>query len=297
MKRIVIALGGNALGKDYKEQKILVEASANNLLPLLRENNEIIITHGNGPQVGMINNSFDGAIPLDACTSMSQGYIGLHIASLFERVLKENNIKKEVCTLITRIVVDKSDPAFNNPTKPIGNFYSEEEAKNRELESSDKYTEDSGRGYRKVVASPKPLKIVEIDSIKKLLNKNRIIVTCGGGGIPVFDTHEEVEAVIDKDMTSALLAKELKADYLLILTSVNQVLINMGTTEEKPLGKVTTKELESYISDNQFGVGSMLPKIEASIDYVKSTNGTSIITGLENIENAIKGINSTIITK
>lgn len=301
MKRIVIALGGNALGNTYLEQQSLIKKSARSLVKLF-ENNEVIITHGNGPQVGMITKSFaDGetVMPLDCCTAMSDGYIGFHIQREVKEVLKEKDIDRDIVTLITEVLVDKTDPSFKNPTKPIGKFYTKEEADKLAKESNDIYVEDAGRGYRKVVASPKPINIMNINAIERLAKTGTIVVACGGGGIPIFKevNTTKVDAVIDKDLASSLLATKLNADKFIILTTVNQVKINFGTENEESIASISVEEAKKYIENDEFKKGSMLPKVQAAIEFVENTGNEAIITGLSNVQGILEESNITIIHK
>lgn len=301
MKKIVLALGGNALGDTPEEQKEAVKNTAVSIVDLIEEGNEVIVAHGNGPQVGMINlamstaNATDRSVPsmpFPECGAMSQGYIGYHLQNAIGNELAKRNINKPVVTLVTQTLVDKNDKAFSNPTKPIGTFYSEEEAK--ELEATKGYTmkEDSGRGYRRVVPSPKPIDIVEKEAVESLVGK-AVIICGGGGGIPVIKTEsglEGVAAVIDKDFTSAKIAEVLSADSLIILTAVDKVAINFGKENEKWLDELSIAEVQKYIDANEFGAGSMLPKVEAAVGFVKSKEGReALITSLEKAKAALKG--------
>lgn len=306
MSRIVIAFGGNALGNNPKEQQMLIKKSLHNIVPLLKKKHEIIISHGNGPQVGIINLAFEDSyenedipyMPLPECTAMSQGYIGYHLEKGLREILKKENIKKKVATIITEVVVDKDDPSFKNPTKPIGPFYSKRMADKLSNLSGEKYVEDAGRGYRKVVASPKPLEIVQIKTIKDLLKSGHIVIAGGGGGVPISAGVEKgMNAVIDKDLLSSLMAVKLKADALIILTNIKQAQINYNTPNAKNIGFTTVKEMKKYIDENQFAKGSMLPKVEAAINFVKKTGKTAIITDLNNLEGALQGKDATIIKK
>lgn len=301
MSRIVIALGGNALGNDYLEQQKLILDSAKELIKLF-EGNEVIITHGNGPQVGVITKALASdnvCMPLDCCTAMSEGYIGFHLQRKIKQVLLENNIDRNITTLVTEVVVDKNDKSFDNPTKPIGKFYTKDEATKLSLETNDKYVEDAGRGYRKVVASPKPIDIINLESLENLLNSGTIVISCGGGGIPVFNDYSstKVEAVIDKDFASSLLARKLNADKLIILTAVDQVYINFGKENQKALSSLNVKEAKQYINNDEFKKGSMLPKIEAALDFVENTGKEAIITSLYNISGILNNTNITVINK
>ena len=309
MSRIVVALGGNALGNNPKEQLEIVRETAKSLVDLVEDGNEIIITHGNGPQVGMIYNamamtnpnSTEDDMPFAECGAMSQGYIGYHLQQALQAEFLRRNMRRRVATVVSQVEVDKVDPAFKNPTKPIGTFYCEEVAKKLARESGTVYKEDAGRGYRRVVPSPMPRKICELATIKQLINEHNIVITCGGGGIPVIYTekgYKGVDAVIDKDRTSALLASKVDADILLILTNIKQVKINYGTINEKGLSNLSIEEAKEYIKNNEFKEGSMLPKVEACIYFLLHTKKTkAIITSLENAKDAINGIGGTTIIK
>lgn len=301
MSRIVIALGGNALGNTYLEQQKLLKDAARNLVNMF-SGNEVIITHGNGPQVGMITKAFANEgieMPLDMSTAMSQGYIGFHIQREIKEVLEELKIQRDIVSVVSEVVVDENDSSFQNPTKPIGKFYTKEEAEALMQKSNDIYKEDAGRGYRKVVASPKPLAIKNITSIEALLKNNSIVIAGGGGGIPTFTDPEttKVEAVIDKDATSALLAVTINADMLVILTTVDQVLLNFGTENEVKIDSLSVEEAKQYLANEEFKSGSMRPKIEAAIYFTENTGKDSIITGLQNVENILHRKNITIIHK
>ena len=309
MSRIVVALGGNALGNTPKEQLEIVKETVKNIADLVEAGHEVIISHGNGPQVGMIFKALaavdpttsEDDMPFAECGAMSQGYIGYHLQQALEAEFKSRNMRRKVVTVVSQVEVDKDDPAFQNPTKPIGSFYTEEEAKKLAKESGDIYKEDAGRGWRKVVASPKPKKICELLTIKKLVEEHAIVITCGGGGIPVIATdngYQGVDAVIDKDRTSALLASVLDADVLLILTAVDKVKINFNKENEQSLTNIDVSEAKKYIEDGEFAAGSMLPKVEACLYFLNRThNKKAIITSLENAKEAIKGNNGTTITK
>lgn len=301
MGKIVIALGGNALGNDYLEQQKLVREAASSLIKLF-DGNEVIITHGNGPQVGMITKAFANnnvEMPLDCCTAMSEGYIGFHIQRYIKEALIKEKINRDVVTVVTEVTVDKDDPSFMNPTKPIGKFYTKNEALELEKSTGDKYVEDSGRGYRKVVASPKPIDIGNLKSINNLTSKGSIVIACGGGGIPVYHEYDnfKVEAVIDKDLASSLLAQKVNADKFIILTAVDQAKINFGTDNEKAIDVMNIEEANKYIRNNEFKSGSMLPKVEAALAFTKSTGNETIITSLANIEGILENKNITRIIK
>ena len=309
MSRIVVALGGNALGKTPFEQINIVRETVKSLVDLVEMGNELIITHGNGPQVGMIFNAMANVdptttlddMPFAECGAMSQGYIGYHLQQAMQREFALRNMRRQVVTIVSQVEVDPVDPAFKDPTKPIGDFYSKEMAEKLAKESGSIYKEDAGRGYRKVVASPIPRKICELGTIKKLIEEHNIVITCGGGGIPVIYTdkgYKGVDAVIDKDRTSALLASKIDADALLILTAVDEVKIHFNTEKEEGLRKITIEEAKNYIQDGEFAVGSMLPKIEACIYFLNHTKNTkAIIASLANAKEAIHGKSGTTIVK
>ena len=307
-KKIVIALGGNALGNSPSEQLELVKVTAKNIVDLVEAGNKVIITHGNGPQVGMINLAMEVShqesdtpeMPFAECGAMSQGYIGYHLQQSIQKELVKRSMRRNCLTVITQVEVDKLDPAFNHPTKPIGSFYTKEEAEALEESKGYHMVEDAKRGYRRVVASPKPLKIVELRTIKDLLNKGNIVIACGGGGIPVIKYrkgYKGIDAVIDKDRTSARLALDLKADVLLILTAVDQVAINYKEEDEEKLKIMTVKEAKQYIKEKEFAEGSMLPKVEACIDFASKSKGYALITSLKKAKLALEGKTGTIIRK
>ena len=312
MSKIVIALGGNALGKDPKEQLRLLEGVARIIVDLIKQGNQIVLTHGNGPQVGQIllamdysANSSAGTpdMPFPECGSMSQGYIGYQLQQCLQDELERQHIKKNCATLITQVLVDPKDEAFNNPTKPIGMFYTKEEADSIVKEKGYTFVEDSGRGYRRVVPSPKPIDIIEKDIIRQLVDNDNIVICAGGGGIPVIKTDkiellEGIAAVIDKDRSAALLADQIKADVLLILTSVDKVSIHYNTDNQINLDTLTVEEANKYIKENEFAKGSMLPKIEACLDFVtKNDKNKAIIGSLEHAKEAIEGTSGTIIKR
>ena len=306
MSKYVIALGGNALGNNPKEQQALIKKAVKNIVSLIKNNDDVIISHGNGPQVGVINLAFEDSyenedipyMPFPECTAMSQGYIGYHLQKGLRDILEDEGIEKKIITIVTQVVVDKQDPSFKNPTKPVGPFYSEKMAKELMKETGEIYLEDAGRGYRKVVASPKPLEIVEIETIRDLVNNGHIVIACGGGGIPIYKQNEAkgANAVIDKDLASSLMAQELAADILIILTNIKQAELNYGKPDAKKLGKIPVSLATKYLEQGEFAKGSMGPKVEAAINFVKSgKNKKAIITALDNLDNALKGIDATII--
>jgi len=310
-KRIVIALGGNALGNTLPEQMEAVKITAKAIVDLIQENCQVIVVHGNGPQVGMINNAMSALsrenpkqpnTPLSVCVAMSQAYIGYDLQNALREELLIRDIKDiPVTTMITQMRVDANEPAFLTPSKPIGQFMSKEEA---DL-AAEKYgyvvKEDSGRGYRRVVASPKPVEIIELRAIRSLVDDDQLVIACGGGGIPVTleDKHlRGASAVIDKDFAACLLAKELDADCLIILTAVEKVAVNFGKPDQKWLSTMSTEEAKQYIAEGQFAPGSMLPKVEAAMSFVESKQGReAIITLLEKARDGIKGSTGTHICK
>ena len=299
-KKVVIALGGNALGKDVEEQKEAVAKTAKVIVDLAQQGLDIIVTHGNGPQVGMIQNAMDNLVvmhenykqvPLPTSVAMSQGYIGIDLQNAIKYELYSRNIDAQV-------EVDKNDPAFENPTKPIGRFLTKEEAEENEANGV-RCMEDAGRGYRVVVASPMPQRIRELETIKTLVNAGHIVITCGGGGIPVISENGKlvgVNAVIDKDNASSLLAAQLGADYLVILTAVEKVAINFGKENQEWLSDLTVEQAKEYIAEEQFAKGSMLPKIEAAIRFAESGEGRrTLITLLDKAAEGIAGKTGTVI--
>ena len=309
--RIVVALGGNALGKTPEEQLELVKETAKQIVKIVEAGHEVVVVHGNGPQVGMINLAFDNSyqneagtplMPFAECGAMSQGYIGYHLQQTITDELNNRNIDKECVTVITQVEVDPKDPAFENPTKPVGMFYTKEQAEEIEKEKGYTFVEDAGRGYRRVVPSPKPVDIVEKDVIREMISDGNLVITCGGGGIPVRvdekDGYEGVDAVIDKDFAACKLAKVIEADVLLILTAVSKVCIRFNTPEQKELDEITLEEAEEYVKNGEFAKGSMLPKVEACMDFVRnSEKGTAIISALKDGLNALEGKTGTRIVR
>lgn len=306
-KKVVIALGGNALGKDVEEQKEAVAKTAKVIVDLAQQGLDIIVTHGNGPQVGMIQNAMDNLVvmhenykqvPLPTSVAMSQGYIGIDLQNAIKYELYSRNIDGKVSTILSQVEVDKNDPAFENPTKPIGRFLTKEEAEENEANGV-RCMEDAGRGYRVVVASPMPQRIRELETIKTLVNAGHIVITCGGGGIPVISENGKlvgVNAVIDKDNASSLLAAQLGADYLVILTAVEKVAINFGKENQEWLSDLTVEQAKEYIAEEQFAKGSMLPKIESAIRFAESGEGRrTLITLLDKAAEGIAGKTGTVI--
>ena len=307
-KKIVIALGGNALGNTAYEQLELVEQTAKPIVDLIEAGNQVVIAHGNGPQVGMINLGMStaaesGAIkadmPFPECGAMSQGYIGYHLQNSIGNELAKRGIKKNVATIVTQVLVDENDQAFKNPSKPIGAFYDKQTADRIAKEKGYTMVEDAGRGYRQVVPSPKPVDVVEKDIVNSLVDAGNVIITVGGGGIPVIKKDGKLvgtPAVIDKDFASAKLAELIKADALIILTAVDRVAINFGKPDQKNLEVMTIAEAEKYCEEGQFAPGSMLPKVKACISSATS-GGEAIIASLDKASAAIKGESGTKIVK
>lgn len=310
-KRIVVALGGNALGNTPEEQLELVRHTAKTIVDLAQDGYEVIVGHGNGPQVGMINLAMEFSctkggntpyMPFPECGAMSQGYIGYHLQQAIQQELKARGIDKECAAIVTQVVVDANDPGFAKPTKPVGSFYTKEEADKIAAEKGFTFVEDAGRGYRRVVPSPIPQRIVELKVVEQLVKAGDIVITVGGGGIPVVETEQGlkgVAAVIDKDRSSALLAQSIGADMLIILTAVDRVCINYNKPDQKELPTMTLEEAEKYIGEKQFAPGSMLPKVQSCMEFVKNNThgGTALITSLQKAKVALQGETGTIITK
>lgn len=307
-KKIVIALGGNALGNSPEEQLALVQKTAKQIVQL-SECYDIVVTHGNGPQVGMINMAMEVSheeiqtpqVPFAECGAMSQGYIGYHLQQSIQEELIKNNRRKNCVTVLTQVLVDKKDAAFDRPTKPIGSFYTESEALKLEHERGYTFKEDAGRGYRRVVPSPEPVRIIETKTITMLLENRNIVIAGGGGGIPVvyhYNKLKGIDAVIDKDKTSARIAVDMKADILLILTAVEKVCINYNTANEKKLDFLTPKLARHYMATGEFKEGSMLPKIEACLSFVEHRRGgCALITSLDKAKDALEGKTGTVISR
>ncbi len=309
-KRIVVALGGNALGNNLPEQMAAVKETAKAIADLIEGGNEVIVAHGNGPQVGMIQAAMTELTrsnpekyipcPLSVCVAMSQGYIGYDLQNALREELLDRGINKGVATVLTQVEVDPEDPAFKNPTKPIGSFMTKEEADKMVAERGYQVVEDAGRGYRRVVASPKPKSVVELDTIRALVDSDHIVVACGGGGIPVFKTEghhlKGAAAVIDKDFASEVLAEQLDADYLIILTAVEKAAINFGKPEQKWLDTISVAEAEQYCAEGHFAPGSMLPKVQAAMRFAESKPGRrALITLLEKARDGIDGKTGTVV--
>lgn len=310
-KKVLVALGGNAILSDdpsAQAQIKAVEETMDYLVELVKQGHQLIISHGNGPQVGNLllqqmagHSEKNPALPLDTCVAMTQGSIGFWLQNAMKKKLKALGIDKEVVSVVTQVKVDQDDPAFTNLTKPIGPFYTEAEKEKLEAETQDQFIEDAGRGYRKVVASPKPVDIVESKVIKTLVDNDVITIAVGGGGIPVVEKDGQlvgVEAVIDKDFASAKLAELIDADILLILTGVDNVYINYNKPNQEKLEDVTVSQVKGWIEENQFAPGSMLPKVEAAIEFVENkSNGKAVITSLANVKNYFDGGSATVLSK
>ena len=309
-KRIVIALGGNALGKNLPEQMEAVKHTARAIVDLIEQGNEVVVAHGNGPQVGMIQEAMTQLTrsdpekyipcPLSVCVAMSQGYIGYDLQNALREEMLDRGIEMGAATVLTQVEVDPEDPAFANPTKPIGAFMTREEADRMIAERGYDVIEDAGRGYRRVVASPRPVGIVELDTIRSLVETNHVVIACGGGGIPVFHTEghhlKGAAAVIDKDFAAARLAEQLDADVLVILTAVEKVAVNFGKPDQQWLDELTPETAARYIEEGQFAPGSMLPKVEAALAFAQSGAGrSSLITLLDRAADGIAGKTGTIV--
>lgn len=308
MAKVVVALGGNALGKSPEEQLKLVKNTASSLIGLIDAGNQVVISHGNGPQVGAINlgmnfaaeNGKTAAFPFPECGAMSQGYIGYHLQQSLQNELHRRWMNKNVATVVTQIAVDPKDPAFQNPSKPVGDFYTKEQAEQIKKEKGYTFKEDAGRGYRQVVPSPLPQKIMELNSIKTLIEAGDLVIAGGGGGVPVIMTDDGLEgvpAVIDKDRSSALLADKIDADTLIILTAVDYVFVNYGKPDEKALKTLNVAEAQKYMDEKQFAAGSMLPKIEACLSFVEGhPERKALITSLNGLDDALAGKVGTVIS-
>ena len=310
-KRIVIALGGNALGNNLPEQMEAVKQTSKAIVDLIEEGNQVVIAHGNGPQVGMIQKAMVELTrsdpekyipcPLSVCVAMSQGYIGYDLQNGLREELLNRGISKGVSTVLTQVEVDPNDPAFQHPTKPIGAFMTKEEADKLVAERGYDVMEDAGRGYRRVVASPLPQAIVEIESIRDMVDAGLVVIACGGGGIPVFKTEgnhlKGAAAVIDKDFASCTMAQQLDADMLIILTAVEKVAVNFGKPDQQWLDRLTPAEARQYAEEGQFAPGSMLPKVQAAVKFAESKPGrTALITLLEKAKAGIAGETGTSIS-
>ena len=309
-ERIVVALGGNALGRTPEEQLALVEGTAKPIVDLVEKGYEVIIGHGNGPQVGLINLAMEFSankgggtpfMPFPECGAMTQGYIGYHLQQAIQAELRERGIDRACATVITQVVVDENDPGFQNPAKPVGSFYTQDEAERIAAEKGFSFVEDAGRGWRRVVPSPIPKRIVELKAVEQLVRAGDIVITVGGGGIPVVETGQGlrgVAAVIDKDRASALLARDIGADRLIILTAVDRVCVNYNKPDQRELAEMTLADCERYIAQGQFAPGSMLPKVESCMAFVRdSEHGTALITSLSRAAEALEGKTGTVIRR
>lgn len=309
MAKIVVALGGNALGKSPEEQLKLVKHTATSLVGLVSAGHKVVISHGNGPQVGAINLGMNyaaehgqtAAFPFPECGAMSQGYIGYHLQQSLQNELHKQWLQKNVVSVITQVEVNPTDTAFQNPSKPVGAFYSKEAAQQIEHDKGYVFKEDAGRGYRQVVPSPQPKSIIELNSINDLIEAGNLVIAGGGGGVPVIKTDDGlkgVPAVIDKDRTSALLADNIGADQLIILTAVDEVYVNYGQSNQKAVRDLTVAEAKKYIDEGQFAPGSMLPKIEACLDFVSANeHRKALITSLDHLDDALAGKVGTVLSK
>ncbi|WP_392454652.1 carbamate kinase [Edwardsiella piscicida] len=306
-KKIVLALGGNALGEGLAEQMKAVKTTARAIVDLIAQGHQVVVTHGNGPQVGMINQAFEAAakteahtpmLPMSVCVALSQGYIGYDLQNALREELRDRGMQTPVATLITQVEVDGNDPAFLNPTKPIGSFFTQQEA---ELLTRNGYNmkEDAGRGYRRVVASPKPVDIIEKETVKAMINAGQVVITVGGGGIPVIREGNHLRgasAVIDKDWASAKLAEMIDADMLIILTAVEKVAINFGKPNQQWLDRLSLTDTQRFIDEGHFAKGSMLPKVEAALSFARTRPGReALITVLDKAKEGIEGKTGTVV--
>ncbi|MBO0410407.1 carbamate kinase [Enterococcus hulanensis] len=304
MAKIVVALGGNALGNSADEQLSRAQLAAKSIVDLIIQGHKVVIAHGNGPQVGQIRLAFENSgeevMPLAECIAMSQGYIGYHLQQAIDEELVSRGIENvPVISMLTQVVVDADDPAFQQPTKPIGGYYTEEAAKKLMRETGAPYQEDAGRGWRRVVPSPKPIDIYEKISLQTLVDAGQVVIACGGGGIPVVyrgARYQGVDAVIDKDFAAAKMATLIEADVFVILTAVDYVYVDFGKENQRALKEVSLADMQQYIAEKQFPAGSMLPKVEAACEFVRSgKEKTAIIANLEQVAQAITAETGTII--
>lgn len=307
-KRIVIALGGNALGSNLEEQMKAVKNTAVAIADLIEEGNEIVIAHGNGPQVGMIQNAMTELrrsnpekyvqSPLSVCVAMSQGYIGYDLQNAIREELMDRGIYRTVSTILTQVIVDPYDEAFYTPTKVLGRYMDAEEA-NAERKKGNYVVEEPGKGFRRIVSAPNPVSIVEIDAIKALLDADQVVIACGGGGIPVLEQDHRLKgasAVIEKDLTAGKMAEETDADELIILTSVEKVKINMDRPEEEELGEISVEQAKAYMEEGHFGKYNMYPKFRAAVEFLEKREGRSaLITSFDKLDDAVKGKTGTVI--
>ncbi len=309
MSKIVVALGGNALGNTVEEQLQKTEIAANAIADLVCDGHDVVLVHGNGPQVGQIRLAFEEGfknniapfMPFAECIALSEGYIGYHLQQSIDKEITRRGVYKPVVTILTQVVVDKNDPAFKNPTKPVGGYFTKEEAESLMSKSDDKYVEDAGRGYRRVVPSPRPMDIYEKDTLKTLVDAKNLVIACGGGGIPIYYDGKEyfgVDSVIDKDFAASKLADLLECDALFILTAVDRVCIDYNTPNQKEVAEMSIADCNKYIGEGQFAPGSMLPKVEAAMQFVQGgDNRRAIIGSLEKAKQSIKGESGTAIVK
>lgn len=311
MSLIVIALGGNALQREgeasAKAQQEIADITAEKLIPLIEAGHKLVVVHGNGPQVGnimlheeAINTEQVPSMPLDSCVAMSQGQIGYWLQSAFQKSLKKHGINHSAATVVTQVLVDANDTAFQNPTKPVGPFYATFEEANQ-IASARGFVikEDAGRGWRRVVPSPRPVEVVELAVINNLINNDTIVVTAGGGGVPVVERDGQyvgVEAVIDKDFSAAVVARMINADRLIILTAVDEVTINFRKPDEQALHEISIEQIEHYVDEGQFAPGSMLPKVQAAVQFVRSSGKPASIGSLDRVTEVIDGKSGTTIT-
>lgn len=306
MSKIVVALGGNALGITVEEQIEKARIAAKTIVDLVEEGHDIVLAHGNGPQVGQIRLAFENGfkenvapfMPFPECIALSQGYIGYHLQQSIDLELMKRNVKKGVVTIVTQIEVSKDDKAFLKPSKPVGGYYTKEEASAIMEKTGDTYIEDAGRGYRRAVASPMPINIREIEAVKTLVQANNVVVACGGGGVPVVlsddNTYSGIDAVVDKDFASCKMAEMLDFDMLFILTAIDKAYLNFNTEEQVGLPLLTSDEAQKYIDEGHFAPGSMLPKVKACMEFVKNNeNKTAIIAKLEEASLALSGKSGT----
>ncbi|MEJ8733858.1 carbamate kinase [Mediterraneibacter sp. ICN-202921] len=307
-KRVVVALGHRALGTTLPEQKIAVKATAKSIADLIEEGYQVAITHSNAPQVGMIHaamNEFGKAhpdytaAPMSVCSAMSQGYIGYDLQNGIREELLNRGIYRTVSTVLTQVIVDPYDEAFYTPTKVLGRYMNVQEA-NEERKKGNYVIEEPGKGYRRVVSAPNPVKIVELDAVKALLDADQIVIAAGGGGIPVMEQDNHLKgasAVIEKDLIAGKLAEGVNADLLMILTSVEQVCINLGQETEEKLGKITVEQAKKYMDEGHFGIYNMLPKFQAAIEFIQEGDGRqALITSFDKVKEGLKGKTGTIIS-
>ena len=306
-KRVVVALGHRALGTTLPEQKEAVKYTAKSSADLIEAGYQVVITHSNAPQVGMIHtamNEFGKAhqdytpAPMSVCSAMSQGYIGYDLQNGIREELLDRGIFRTVSTILTQVTVDPYDEAFYTPTKVLGRYMTVEEA-NQERKKGNYVVEEPGKGFRRVVSAPNPVEIVEIEAIRTLVDADQIVIACGGGGIPVLKQDHRLKgasAVIEKDLVAGRLAEEINADELIILTSVEKVRINLGTPEEEELGEITVSQAKQYMEEGHFGVYNMLPKFQASVEFIEKREGRqALITSFDKLKEGIKGKTGTII--